>query len=122
MAILSPYSFTHSFTHPLTHSITHLQAAAPSTAYPRAIVCTTEYLYIKSTTVYVPSSELGPNPSLAVASVPLTPEPGGGTTCQGVRGWGSPNSDDWRKSLAFCLLCGVYPHVNLNAVQFPPTR
>ncbi len=22
------------------------------------------------------------------------------------RGWGSPNSDDWRKSLALCLLCG----------------
>jgi hypothetical protein len=22
-----------------------------------------------------------------------------------VRGWGSPNSDDWRKSLALCLLC-----------------
>jgi hypothetical protein len=21
-------------------------------------------------------------------------------------GWGSPNSDDWRKSLALCLLCG----------------
>jgi hypothetical protein len=24
-----------------------------------------------------------------------------------VRGWGSPNSDDWRKSLALCLLCAV---------------
>ncbi len=24
-----------------------------------------------------------------------------------VRGWGSPNSDDWRESLALCLLCGV---------------
>jgi hypothetical protein len=22
-----------------------------------------------------------------------------------VRGWGSPNSNDWRKSLALCLLC-----------------
>jgi hypothetical protein len=23
-----------------------------------------------------------------------------------VRGWGSPTSDDWRKSLELCLLCG----------------
>ncbi len=23
-----------------------------------------------------------------------------------MRGWGSPNSDDWRKSLALCLLSG----------------
>ncbi len=23
-----------------------------------------------------------------------------------MRGWGNPNSDDWRKSLALCLLCG----------------
>ncbi len=36
----------------------------------------------------------------------LPPEPGGGGhTHQRVRGWGSPNSDDWRKSLALCLLC-----------------
>ncbi len=25
----------------------------------------------------------------------------------GGGGWGSPNSDDWRKSLALCLLCGL---------------
>ncbi len=25
-----------------------------------------------------------------------------------LRGWGSPNSDDWRKSLALCLLCAVH--------------
>jgi len=30
---------------------------------------------------------------------------GGGHTRLRVRGWGSPNSDDWRKSLALCLLC-----------------
>jgi hypothetical protein len=23
-----------------------------------------------------------------------------------VRGWGSPNSDDWKESLVLCLLCG----------------
>ncbi len=44
---------------------------------------------------------------LSPASVPLPPEPGGGEhTRLPVRGWGSPNSDDWRKSLALCLLCG----------------
>jgi hypothetical protein len=42
----------------------------------------TKYVYIKSTTVYVHSSALGLPQSL---------------TC---------NSDDWRKSLALCLLCG----------------
>ncbi len=26
-----------------------------------------------------------------------------------VRDWGSPNSDDWRKSLALCLLCWLDP-------------
>jgi hypothetical protein len=25
-----------------------------------------------------------------------------------VRGWGSPNSDDWRESLVLCLLCGIF--------------
>jgi hypothetical protein len=41
-----------------------------------------------------------PNP-LSPASVPLPPEPGGvGLTRLRLRGWGSPNSDDWRKSLA----------------------
>ncbi len=35
--------------------------------------------------------------------MPLPPEPkGGGHTRLRVRGWGSPNSDDWRKSLALC--------------------
>jgi hypothetical protein len=32
---------------------------------------------------------------------------GGGHTRLRVWGWGSPNSDDWRKSLALCLLCGL---------------
>jgi hypothetical protein len=34
------------------------------------------------------------------------PKMGGGHTHLRVRGWGSPNSDDWRKGLALCLLCG----------------
>ncbi len=42
------------------------------------------------------------------ASVPLPPEPGGGHTRLRVRGWGSHNSDDWRKSLTLCLLSDSY--------------
>ncbi len=38
-------------------------------------------------------------PPLSPASVPLPPESkGGGHTRLRVRGWGSPNSDDWRKA------------------------
>jgi hypothetical protein len=63
--------------------------------------------------MYVPSSEFGlslsHNPSLASECAP-PPRTGGGWggrghTSQRVRGWGSPNSDDWRKSSALCLLC-----------------
>jgi hypothetical protein len=37
------------------------------------------------------------------------PEPKGeGHTRLRARGWGSPNSDDWRKSLALCLFCDVH--------------
>ncbi len=56
----------------------------------------------------IPLVGIGTHPTpLLPASVPLSPEPGwGGHTCLRVRGWQSPNSDDWRKSLAFCLLCG----------------
>jgi hypothetical protein len=43
---------------------------------------------------------------LTPANVPLPPDPGGGHTRQGARGWGSPTSDDLRKSLALYLLCG----------------
>jgi hypothetical protein len=58
------------------------------------------YIYKEYTTVYVPSSELG--------VCPPPPEPGGGGhTSLRVRGWGSPSSDDVRKSLALCLLCVV---------------
>jgi hypothetical protein len=46
---------------------------------------------------------------LSPASVPLPPETGvGGHTRPRARGWGSPNSDDWRKGLALFLLCGLY--------------
>ncbi len=57
--------------------------------------------------MYVPWLELGLSHPLSPASVPPTPEPngGGGGTRLRVGGWGSPNSDDWRKGLALCLLC-----------------
>ncbi len=45
------------------------------------------------------------------ASVPLPPVPGGGATHLRVRGWGSSNSDDLRKSLALCLLCKKDIHI-----------
>ncbi len=73
-----------------------------------AIITITKYVYIKSTTVYVPSSELGLS-QVPTPHPPLPSEPkvrGGGHTRLRVRGWGSHNSDDWRKSLALCLLCG----------------
>jgi hypothetical protein len=44
-----------------------------------------------------------PNPSLASECAG-----GRGHTRLLVRCWGSPNSDDLRKSVALCLLCGLY--------------
>jgi hypothetical protein len=58
----------------------HDSSASPEIPLCLSMLGPTKYVYIKSTTVYVPSSELG-------LSRP------------------SPNSDDWRKSLALCLLC-----------------
>jgi hypothetical protein len=64
---------------------------------------------VQSTKVYIPSSELELShpPSLAseCAPPPGTKGGGGGHTRLRVRGWGSPNSDVRRKSLALCLLC-----------------
>ncbi len=38
-------------------------------------------------------------------ALPPGPKGGGGHTRLRLNGWGSPNSYDWRKSLALCLLC-----------------
>jgi hypothetical protein len=72
------------------------------------MVQATKYLYIKSTTVYVPSSALGLSQPISRQRVCPPPRTGGGGGHTGlrVRCWGSPNFDDWRKSLALCLLCG----------------
>jgi hypothetical protein len=37
----------------------------------------------------------------------------GGHTRLRLKGWGRPNSDDWRKSLALCLLCVSIPPISL---------
>jgi hypothetical protein len=56
----------------------------------------TKYIYIKSTTVYVPSSELGlsPNPSLASECAPPPRNRGRGAHSPAVKGLG----DDWKKA------------------------
>ena len=56
---------------------------------------------------------------LSPASVPLPPEPGRGDNRLRVRGWGSPTSDDLRKSLALCLLCGLIERWVLK-LSLPP--
>ncbi len=57
------------------------------------------YAYIKSTTLCVPSSEMGLSKPLSRQRVwPSPPEPGRGHNCLRVRGWESPNSDDLRKA------------------------
>jgi hypothetical protein len=50
-------------------------------------------------------------PPLPQASVfpPLPPNQGGGQHPPAGEGVAGPNSDDWRESLALCLLC-VYSH------------
>jgi hypothetical protein len=66
-----------------------------------------KYIYIESTTVYVPSLELGLTHPFSHQRVCPSPQNQRvGHTRLRVRGWGSPNSDDWRKSFALCLLCG----------------
>jgi hypothetical protein len=59
-----------------------------------------------------------PTPSPASECAPTPGIKGGGDTRVGVRGWGSPNSDDWRKSLAFCLLCEPIPWIVYNSILF----
>jgi hypothetical protein len=48
-----------------------------------------------------------PNPSPPSECAPPPGPMGGGHIRLRVRGWGSPNSDHWRKNLALCLLYSV---------------
>ncbi len=65
-------------------------------------------VYIKSSTVHVPSSELGLSQPLSRQRVAPPPRRGGGHTRQGERGWGSLNSDDWRMLSTLPIPCGVH--------------
>ncbi len=42
---------------------------------------------------------------------------GGAHTRLRVRGWGRPNSGDWRKSLALCILCGLHDSLNRQCIH-----
>ncbi len=55
-----------------------------------------------------PSSELEFSQALSRQQVCSSPQNRGGHTRLQVRGWKSPNSDDWRKSLALCLICVIH--------------
>ncbi len=62
----------------------------------------------------------GPPPPLPLASVspPQEPGEGGGVhTRLRVKGRGSPDSEDWRKSLALCLLYGQNHEAQLHITQ-----
>ncbi len=39
-----------------------------------------------------------------------------------VRGWGSPNSDDWRESLVLCLLCAWVSPLRFLPTILPPIQ
>jgi hypothetical protein len=61
-----------------------------------------------------------PNPSPASEYAPPDQRVGG-HTCLRLRGWGSPNSDDWRKSVALCLLSGFITHkcyISIDTINF----
>ncbi len=75
------------------------------------ILYTTNYLYIQSTTVYVPSAELGlPQPLSRKRVCPPPPRIKGWGILS--RGWGclgeSQFQRHWKKGLALCLLCATY--------------
>ncbi len=75
----------------------------------------TKYIHIKSTTVYVLSLELGLSHPLSRQRVCPSPrnQRVGGHRSVRVRVWGSPNPNDWRKSLELCLYSvPLYPFLH----------
>jgi hypothetical protein len=71
----------------------------------------TEYEYMKSATSVCPLVGIGtlPTPLSRQRMCPSHQNRGGGGhTRLRVRGWGSTNSDDVRKSLALCLPCDFH--------------
>ncbi len=59
------------------------------------------------TIMSVPSSKLAPPPPLPPATVPPAGTKGRATLACGWGGGGA-NSDDWRESLALCILCATH--------------
>jgi hypothetical protein len=71
-------------------------------SYHPARLHSTKYVYIKSTAPQSmsprPNWDSPPNPSLASECAPPPRTGGGGHTRLRASGWGSPNSDDWKKA------------------------
>jgi hypothetical protein len=58
--------------------------------------------------IYTEYHSVCPLVGIGTPTTPLPRASGwGGTLACGWGAWGSPNSDDWRKGLALCLLCVV---------------
>jgi hypothetical protein len=85
-----------------------------------SILFLTKYVLIERTTVYGPSSELGLFHPLSRQRA--SPRNHGGHIRVRVRGWGSPNSNDWRKSLALCQLCVFFCNRRLAPLSYVPTK
>jgi hypothetical protein len=94
-----------------TASIIRRRGLSSSTGSPASNRWATKYLWIQS----IPQC-MSPrrnwdssNPSSAseCAPRPFKPKSGGTAHSPAYEGVGSPNSDDWRKGLALCLLCEV---------------
>jgi hypothetical protein len=67
----------------------------------------TKYIYLQSTTVYVPSSELGlSHPLSRQRACPSLRTGGGGSFSPAGEGLGESQFQRLEKSLALCLLCG----------------
>ncbi len=86
------------------------------------ISISTNYVYTGTKVIYTyyleyhsvcPLVEIGTPPPLSrkrVCHPPPEPKGGGGTHAPAGEGMGGPNSDDWRKSLALCLVCVCTVH------------
>jgi hypothetical protein len=101
------------------YNIHAVQAICSKQLYYRWIVFILRF-FLGPQTTYIPipvtclspCPNWDPPPPLLQASAfppPLPPgTKGRGTHSPTVEGLGGPNSDDWRKSLSLCLLCGLY--------------
>ncbi len=86
----------------------------------KPVITTYMYMYVEYHSVF-PLVGIGtPSPLPQIKRV-CPPPPnqrwgGGAHSPGGGREWGSPKSDDWRNSLALCLLCAC--HVLSSSCQF----